>query len=164
MATHSIPVKGPVTGSLQATTKIRLEQIVRMRVNGVKDERICTLLNINPHVLRYIVSKDEYKESEEAYLCGHLSKMDEALAGNIEELKRGMKHAVPAALRCVMDAVNQRRDLPTALRAATEIFDRDPDNIFIKRDKSSGVVLQVPALVFEQAVKDGDSVTNERKK
>jgi hypothetical protein len=166
MASRTISVKpGPAAGSLQSITKIRLEQIVRMRVNGIKDERICTLLNINPHVFKYITAKDEYKETEEAYLVGHLNKMDEALAGNLEELKRNMRHAVPAALRCVMDVVNQRRDLPSALRAASEIFDRDPDNIFIKKDRSqAGTVLQVPAIVFEQAVKEGDAVTAENKK
>lgn len=147
-------------------TKMRIEQIARMRVNGIKDDRICELLNITEPVLRYIIKKPEYKDAEEAYLLGYVNKMDEAMAGNLEEMKRGWQVAVPAAMRCILDTVNQRRDLKAALAAAGEIFDRDPDGAFVKRNRADnqGVILQVPTVVFDNAVNDANKVAEEVKK
>jgi hypothetical protein len=154
---------GPLTGTLHAQTKIRIEQIARMRISGIRDQKICDLLGINPPVLKFICQKPEYKETEEALLLGHLTQMDEAIAGKVDELRQGIRCAVPAALRCLVDAVNQRRDLPTALRAAGEILDRDPDKSLSKKTGLPGedAINVLPASVFEETAKQSDVVAQQ---
>lgn len=120
---------GPAPGTLHAQTKIRIEQIARYRIAGIRDFRIAEILKITPAALKFITEKVEYKEVEEALLIGHLTEMDLALAGQVDPLRQEIRNAVPAALRCLVDAVNQRRDLRTALAASVEILKRDPDRV-----------------------------------
>lgn len=120
---------GPVPGTLHAQTKIRIEQIARYRIAGIRDLRIAEILKISPATLKFITDKIEYKETEEALLIGHLTEMDMALAGQVDPLRQEVRNAVPAALRCLVDAVNQRRDLRTALAASVELLKRDPDRV-----------------------------------
>jgi hypothetical protein len=80
--------------------------------------------------LQQIIQTPEYCELEEALLEGRVSEMDEAIAGNIEELRNTFKVAVPVAARTLLDIVSQRRDLRASLAAAKEILDRDPDHTF----------------------------------
>ena len=117
---------------------------------------------INSPVLKYLTSKEEYKEAEEAYLLGHLSEMDKAVAGKVDELRQGLRNAVPA-LRGLVEAVTQRRDLRTMLVAAKEILDRDPDQTFVSnRGNSEGIATpHLPEAVLQDAVTNGDRVAND---
>lgn len=130
---------GPTPGTLHAQTKIRIEQIARYRIAGLRDIRIAEILKITPAALKFITDKVEYKEVEEALLIGHLTEMDLALAGQVDPLRQEVRNAVPAALRCLVDAVNQRRDLRTALAASVEILKRDPDRVAPDLERGSSI-------------------------
>ena len=167
MSTSNVNVgNGSVGGppGLRAQTKIRIEQIARMRIGGLSNARIAVQLQITAAALNYIVQQPEYKETEEAILLGHTTAMDEALAGKVEELRQGVRVAVPAALRCLLDAVNQRRDLRTALSAAVEIMDRDPDRIMSKKTGDAVQdAVQVPAGMLEEMARHSDKIASEIK-
>jgi hypothetical protein len=117
---------------MQSRVYIKLNKIARMRLAGVKDGRICELLNLSRGGFSRIVALPEYIELEECMLQGFTSGMDEALSRNKEELTKVMAVAVPAAVRTIMEVAMQRKELKTALAAASEILDRDPDHTFSK--------------------------------
>lgn len=58
--------------------------------------------------------------------------MDEALAGRADALKEYAKQGVPVALRALLEAATQQRDLRARISAASEILDRDPERLFAK--------------------------------
>jgi DNA-binding CsgD family transcriptional regulator len=165
---------GPAPGSLHAQTKIRIEQIARYRIAGIRDFRIAEILKLTPATLKFITEKVEYKEVEEALLIGHLTEMDLALAGHIDPLRQEIRNAVPAALRCLVDAVTQRRDLRTALAASVEILKRDPDRVAPDLEKSSRsdgndpleYMKTIPQSMLEETARSADIVaiqlTNKR--
>jgi hypothetical protein len=153
---------GPSPGTLHAQTKIRIEQIARYRIAGLRDMRIAEILKITPAVLKFITDKVEYKEVEEALLIGQLTEMDLALSGQVEPLRQEIRNAVPAALRCLVDAVNQRRDLRTALAASVELLKRDPDRV--APDLERGInsrgeeanVITIPQSLMDETAKQAD--------
>src|SRR5262249_40434574 len=120
--------------------KIRIEKVARLRVQGVKDIVIQQMLQIQPPAFKYLINLDEYKEVEDQILEGHLTEIDKATAGQADVLRQQMREAVPTALRTVLDAARQRRDLRTALSAAGEILDRDPDKLFVKNTQRGGEI------------------------
>lgn len=161
-------VSGPAPGTLHAQTKIRIEQIARYRIAGIRDFRIAEILKITPAALKFITDKVEYKEVEEALLIGHLTEMDLALAGQVDPLRQEIRNAVPAALRCLVDAVNQRRDLRTALAASVEILKRDPDRVapdLEKASRSEGDPLDymktIPQSMMEETARSADIVATQ---
>jgi hypothetical protein len=166
---NSGATNGPPIGSLHAQTKIRIEQIARYRIAGIRDFRIAEILKITPAALKFITEKVEYKEVEEALLIGHLTEMDLALAGHIDPLRQEIRNAVPAALRCLVDAVNQRRDLRTALAASVEILKRDPDRV--APDQERGVraagedpleyMKTIPQSMLEETARSADIVATQ---
>jgi hypothetical protein len=161
---------GPPVGSLHAQTKIRIEQIARYRIAGIRDFRIAEILKISPAALKFITEKTEYKEVEEALLIGHLTEMDLALAGHIDPLRQEVRNAVPAALRCLVDAVNQRRDLRTALAASVEILKRDPDRVAPDLERGSAQrgdeeflsgLRTIPQSLMDETAKTADVVATQ---
>jgi DNA-binding CsgD family transcriptional regulator len=166
---NSGATNGPAPGSLHAQTKIRIEQIARYRIAGIRDFRIAEILKLTPATLKFITEKVEYKEVEEALLIGHLTEMDLALAGHIDPLRQEIRNAVPAALRCLVDAVNQRRDLRTALAASVEILKRDPDRV--APDQERGVraagedpleyMKTIPQSMLEETARSADIVATQ---
>lgn len=161
---------GPAPGTLHAQTKIRIEQIARYRIAGIRDFRIAEILKITPAALKFICDKVEYKEVEEALLIGHLTEMDLALAGQVEPLKQEIRNAVPAALRCLVDAVNQRRDLRTALAASVEILKRDPDRVAPDLERGSKLspegdefsyMKTIPQSMMEETARSADVVATQ---
>lgn len=112
--------------------KILIEQIARFRVAGIRDGVIAAKMNISQSGLSRIVALPDYKDVEEATLNGTVSKMDEALAGRADALREYAKHGVPVALRALLEAATQQRDLRARISAASEILDRDPDKLFAK--------------------------------
>jgi hypothetical protein len=143
---------------LHAQTKIRIEQIARYRIAGVRDQKIADLLGITPAVLKFITDKPEYKNTEEALLIGHLTEMDMAIAGKVEPLRQQMRSAVPAALRCLLDVVNQRRDLRTALAGAVEILKRDPDRACPQESSENVIENSLPVEVLNASINESEKL------
>jgi hypothetical protein len=139
-------------------TNIKIPQIVRWRVAGITDKRIAAMLGMTPSGLAQILATPEYIEEEAAYLNGHLTAMDRAMAGKIEAIHQSCRQAVPAALRALVDTVTQRRDLKAAMTAAKEILDRDPDRTLVQSRSDEAVAPGVPVEVIEAAAKEGNAI------
>jgi hypothetical protein len=157
---------GRAPGSPNSAMRIRIHKVARMRVNGVRDTVIQHLLGIQPPAFRYLTELPEYKDVEEQILLGHLTELDEATAGQVSVLRQQAREAVPSALRCLVEAVNQRRDLRTALAAAGEILDRDPDKTFVKSKGNEPIDIsghRLPDTLMEVTSKDADSVIEDLK-
>src|SRR5208282_3000103 len=117
--------------------KMRMEQVARYRVAGCKDALIAQLVGLTQAGLAVLVAGPEYKEIETAVFTGQISDLDRALAGKVKAIQEEARIAVPAALRTLVEACNQRRDLKTALAAAKTIIEIDPDQTFAPQVKSS---------------------------
>ena len=111
---------------------ILIQQIARYRVAGIRDGVIAAKMNISQAGFSRIIGLPEYKDEEACVLAGTVSKMDEALAGRADALKEYAKQGVPVALRALLEAATQQRDLRARISAASEILDRDPDRLFAK--------------------------------
>lgn len=144
--------------------KILIEQIARLRVGGIRDGVIAAKLNISQSGLSRIVALPDYQDVEQAVLHGTVSKMDEALAGRADALKEYAKQGVPVALRALLEAATQQRDLRARIAAASEILDRDPDRLFAKgqvRASEDAPAISEAALKALDGVADkaGEAVT-----
>ena len=155
-------------GSHQKVTNIKIPQIARWRVAGVRDTKIAQLLGMSPQGVNCIVQSQEYKEYEAAILNGHISSMDRALAGKVEAIHHEFRVLVPAAMRVLVDAVTQRRDLKTALEAAKEIFKRDPERTLPEQRSDEYIAPGIPNEVLDNAAAEGNviaaSLKDEEKK
>ncbi len=140
------------------TINIKIPQIARWRIAGISDTKIQQLLGMSPGGLARLLATQEYKEYEAALMNGHLSAMDKALSGKVEAIHNEFRTAVPAAMRALVDAVTQRRDLRAALEAAKEIFDRDPDRTLPKSRNDEAVAPGVPAEILQAASDEGNKV------
>jgi hypothetical protein len=144
--------------------KIAMEQLARMRIAGIRDGVIAAKLGYTQAGLSRIVALPEYQELEEAILTGVVSKMDEALAGNVKAMQKYFETSVPVALRTLFDTVSQRRDLRAAMSAATEILDRDPQGTFSKKKISLNEdAPAVSTAMLDALTPDADKVTQEIK-
>ena len=132
-----------------STVDIRLPQIARLRVAGHKDSIIAGCVGLTEAGLRRILALPEYKALEDAVLQGTISKMDLALAGRADALRQEFKVGVPLAMRTLLEAVQQRRDLRASLDAAKEILDRDPDKVFTKTSRVEASSSLAPTLTGE---------------
>ena len=141
--------------------KIKLEQIARLRVVGaIPDGRIAELLGLTRSGLSRILSLPEYKEAEECILTGALTKMDEAMAGKVEEIRNALRPGIPAAVRALLDAVTQRRDVRASLVAAKEIIALDPDRTLVAAHPGDEpqAISDLSPIVLEGALADGNQV------
>lgn len=142
--------------------KIAMEQIARLRVAGIKDGVIAARLGYTQAGLSRIVALPEYQELEEAILTGVVSKMDEALSGNVKLMEKYFETTVPVALRTLFETVTQRRDLRAAMSAASEILDRDPKGTFSKKRASLNEDSpQVSTAMLDALTPDADKITKE---
>lgn len=142
-------------------TKIKVPQIARWRIAGVSEVKIADLLGVTVQSIRQIVQSQEYVDEETSLLNAHLSAMDEALAGKVDVIRQNFRAAVPAAMRCLVDAVTQRKDLKSAMAAAKEILDRDPDRTLTTvqpRAEEDATQKQVPDEVLAQAVAESNEI------
>jgi hypothetical protein len=112
--------------------KIIIEQLARMRVAGIRDNIIAAKLGMSQGGLSRILALPEYQDVEAAVLTGTVSKMDASLAGRADLLKDYARQGVPVALRALVEACTQSRDLRARISAAGELLDRDPDKLFAK--------------------------------
>lgn len=153
-------------GGLNAQTQLRIQRVARMEIVGISDKIICQREGFDHAALKYLRSLSDYQEIRDDLLQGHLTKMDEAMAGNIEILRREVRQAVPAALRCLIDTVNQRKDLRTALAAASELLDRDPDKLFLKSKEVGAIPASgdLPTSLQDEVTKAADEFANSSKK
>jgi hypothetical protein len=135
---------------------IKIPQIARWRICGIGDKKIAELINMTPSGLAQLLGTKEYIDYEAALMNGHLSEMDRALAGKISIIRGEFKNAVPAALRCLVDAVTQRRDMRTAFMAAKEILDRDPDRTLASQVSEQQAPESVPVAVLDAVVEAGN--------
>src|SRR5215469_2100899 len=133
------PGPGRPVGVMNTQTWLRIQRVARMEVVGISDRMICENEKFDYPALKYLRSLPEYQEIKDNLLQGHLTEMDKAMAGKIDVMRQEVRQAVPAALRCLVDAATQRKDLRTALAAASEILDRDPDRTFLKSKDPSAV-------------------------
>lgn len=144
--------------------KIAMEQICRLRVAGIRDGVIAAKLGYTQAGLSRILALDEYKELEESILTGVVSKMDEALSGNVKAMTKYFETTVPVALRTLFETVTQRRDLRAAMSAATEILDRDPQGTFSKKRVGLNEdTPQVSTAMLDSLTPDADKVAQEIK-
>jgi dsDNA-specific endonuclease/ATPase MutS2 len=144
-------------------TKIKIPQIVRWRVAGVSEVKIADLLGVTTQSIRQIVCTQEYMDEETAVLNAQITKMDEALAGKVDVIHQNFRVAVPAAMRALVDAVTQRKDLKTAIAAAGEILDRDPDRTLARqtaRKEGEREAPKLPDEVLAQAVVENNEIAN----
>lgn len=156
---------GRPAGVLNTQTLMRMQRVARMEIAGVSDQAICKAENIDYPALQYLRKLDAFKELRQDLLEGHLTEMDRALAGRVDILRQEVRQAVPSALRCLIDTVNQRKDLRTALAAAGEILDRDPDKTFLKtKDNGNGIndsgSVSLPDTLMKSVTDQADSVSN----
>lgn len=150
---------------MQSRTYIKLVQIARLRCMGWKDDVICNHLGLSRSGLSQITSRPEYKDVENSVLEGKVSKMDELLAGQVEEQKRVMEVAVPMALRALVDNVAQRKDLRACMKAAEEILDRDPKRTFAKQSRtvSDSQLPSIGDADLSKLILDADNVVSQVK-
>lgn len=117
---------------LKPKLMLKLARIARLRLfSGMTDGMICSLLQISQSGLSRIIALPEYQDIENQLSAGDLTELDQALAGKKDELKAAFRPLVPAAMRALQDAVCQRKDLKTAVVAAREILQNDPDKVFV---------------------------------
>jgi hypothetical protein len=119
------------------------------------------MINMTPSGLAQLLATPEYVDYEAALMNGHLSAMDRALAGKVEAIHQECRQAVPAALRCLVDVVTQRRDLKAAMAAAKEILDRDPDRSLTTATSDEPIAPGVPAAVIDAAVAKGNKIATD---
>jgi hypothetical protein len=149
---------------MKNTILFKLNQIARLRLfSGLKDGQIATLMNLSQSGLSRILTLPEYQETETQLLEGGITKMDEQVAGKLDEMRELYKPAVPAAMRTLLEVVTQRRDLRAAVAASIQVLDRDPDQTFVATGKrevnNAGVnAIGVPAGVLASAINAGASV------
>jgi len=139
---------------------IKIPQVARWRIAGVTDKKIAQMLGMSTGGLARLLASQEYQDYEAALLNGHLSAMDRALAGKVEAIHNECRQAVPAALRCLVDTVTQRRDLKAAMAAAKEILDRDPDRSLPASADQEAVAPGIPATVLDAAAEDGNKIAS----
>ena len=152
---------GRPSGQLNTQTWLRIQRIARMEIVGISDRSICANEKMDYPALQYLRKLPEYQEVKEDLLQGHLTEMDRAIAGKVDILRQEVRAAVPGALRCLLDAVNQRKDLRTALAAAGEILDRDPDRIFPKSKALESVNtegVRIPDTIVDMTTEEADAI------
>jgi hypothetical protein len=139
---------------------IKIPQIARWRIAGVSDKMIAQEMHMTVSGLAQLLATQEYQDYEAALMNGHLTAMDAALKGKVNLIHEELRQAVPAAVRFLVDAVTQRRDMRTAFAAAKEILDRDPDRTLPATDSEAAVAPGVPAAVLDAAAIEGNKIAS----
>ena len=138
---------------------LKISQIARLRLALIKDVIIARHLGITHSTLVRIIRTSDYQEYEQSLLQGHLSKMDEKLAGRADLIQKEARQAVPMALRTVIEVAMQRKDLKSALAASKELLQMDPDRTLVDaKTEAMQPATGLPQALFEALVKDSDGV------
>lgn len=138
---------------------LKIPQIARWRLAGLKDVEIQKLIKMSPGGFYRLVNTDEYKDYELALKTQHLARMDAALEGSVVAIRQELHGLVPAAMRCLLESVNQRKDLKVAMEAAKEILDRDPQATLTKNRGEASVAPGLSAELLDSAVAEANKVS-----
>ncbi len=128
--------------------EIKVEQIARMIVAGLKATRVAEQMNMSYGGLQRILACPEYRAIEAKVRSGVVGKMDSVLDRRAQ-LQQEVEEAVPEACKVLLEHVKVRRDL----RAALELLDRDPQRTLTKSSRSEPPA-QVPGQGLPQSVID----------
>jgi hypothetical protein len=131
---------------VQIKTLSRLHRVARMTVAGMRDERIADAVGLTYAGLAQLKQRPEFKELVQEVLQGTITKYDEQLAGDIAALRSEFAVGVPVAMRTLLEAVQQKKDLKASIEAAKEILDRDPNATFSKSSRQTTDHPQTPTL------------------
>ena len=147
---------------LHLKVRLKIEQIARLRSNGIADRQIMAVLAISQGCLSRILRLQEYKDAENALLIGSLSTFDQMIALKTDAMKKYFSAAIPASMRALVDTVLQRKDLKMRLDAARELLDRDPEKTFTK-DKARSILDEssLPEKILTDLGKRGEALVTE---
>jgi hypothetical protein len=107
--------------------EIKIEQIARMVVKGMKLTQIAIEMGMSYTGLVAITRRPEYLTIEEQVRTGTVGKMDARLAKRAQ-MEIEVEDTLPDAMRVLIEGVTKKRDL----KAALELLDRDPRRQFAK--------------------------------
>jgi len=147
---------------MNSQVKIKAEQIARMIIAGRKATQIALDMNMSYGGLQRVLACPEYKLIEDDVRRNNLNKMDASLAERAK-LTKELEDAVPDAMKALIDAVKQKKDLRMQLAAAREVLDRDPRRIFTRstaRSEDANATASRPDLpnsVLDTLVKEADA-------
>lgn len=96
--------------------------------------------------LHTIKQRPEYKELIRNLMAGAQVQYDNALALDVDKMKEEFAVGVPTAMRTLVEACTQRKDLKTAIEASKELLDRDPKRTFVKPGQRTGSGAEAPQL------------------
>lgn len=160
-------VQGNPRPTIQSKTWLKIEQIARMRVAGISVTRMAMIFGVTEASITYVIGLPEYAELEQCILLGTTTKMDEALACRAAEMRKVFAVGVPAAMRALVETVNQRRDLRSRMEAAKELLDRDPQRVFSKGSIAAGDgafnVTPLPEALLNSVAEDSNKTVEQVK-
>ena len=123
--------------AVQIKTQSRIYKVACMTISGMRDERIAAIVGLSASGLATLKQRQDYKDLVGEKLAGTITRWDEELAGDVKALRTEFAVGIPLAMRSLIDAVQQKKDLKASIEAAKELLDRDPQQVF---PKSSRVV------------------------
>ncbi len=89
------------------------------------------MLGVGRWTVNRIAGTREYKDAEASFVLGETSKLDELLGSKQEIMRTYFASSVPAAMRALVEMVQQKSDLKARLAASVELLDRDPKRSFV---------------------------------
>lgn len=128
---------------------------------GLKDEQIARMIGLTVSGLHTIKQRPEYKTLIRDLMAGAQVQYDAALALDADKMREEFAVGVPTAMRTLVEACTQRKDLKTALEASKELLDRDPKRTFVKPGLKTGTGAEAPQLsegILNQFSKGADSI------
>jgi hypothetical protein len=147
---------------IRIRTQTRLHKAARLELMGINDARIADICGLSPAGLATLKQRPEYKVLLGELQANVITQMDEELAKDVGKMHQEFASAVPAAMRTLVDAAMQKKDLKAAIAASTEILDRDPKMAFAKpKDKvaaEENSKRDLPKSVYEGIITDSARV------
>lgn len=142
---------------------VKIPQVARMTISGMKDTDIAPSLNMSYAGLVGLKQSQEYKDYFALLFSTHIGAMDATLADNTKMMKEHYKSIVPLALQGLVETVKQTKDLKARLMAAKEILDRDPAGTFNGQAKSEDTQPEIPDTVMDNAAVAGNKIATNYK-
>lgn len=136
---------------------VRIPKIARWSIAGFTDVRISEMLGLTAVGVQKIKQLPEYQEVYQMLLASNLKLMDEALAGHADAIREEFRVGVPAAVRCLVEAAQQRKDLKAAIEASKELLKRDPDRT-LPETKEENVPFAIPDEILNDAIVAGNEI------
>lgn len=153
-----------------ATDKVQIlvQLIARLRVGRLSDESIAQRLGLSRSGLSRILGTPEYKSAQSEALKEATDHLDELLKARTDYIAQEFaREAVPEAMRSLVYAVKQKRDLRACIVAAKEILDRDPNRTLVPRNggNGTGIALRegqgLPDAIFARTMKEANLLAGE---